>query len=187
VLLKVRLAPGPLVPPHGDDLPVCLSHIAALPIKDEPGLFGLNSNADITLQQQQARQLLDDVLLMQPRAAAATIMTLPAEAATAGTLAGAQAGSRSSSSSSSSSSDSNDNMHKAATAAAAYHGATMAANIAELLAQVPEPLAQTAVPQSQQPVDRGSWAGGCGPSAVVGTFGLESLALVLLQERNRWA
>jgi hypothetical protein len=170
-----------LVPPESDDLAKCLSHIAALHIPDEPGLFGLNPNADISLQQQQARQLLDDVLLMQPRAAAAAIMALPAAAESQAAKAATADSSRGSSSAS------NDGMQAAgaAAAAAAYQGVTMGAGIAELLSQVPGPLAKTVVLQVQQPAARQISGRAGNPLAVAGTFGLESLSLVLLQERNR--
>lgn len=173
---------GTLVPPQSDDMATCLSHIAALQITDEPSLFGLNPNADITLQQQQARQLVEDVLLMQPRVVAAGIAAVPAAAQSQAAAFGPVAGS-----SRNSSSASNDGLPAAAAAAvpAAYHAATMAAGIAELLSQVPEPLTKVDVVQAQHPVASQCWGAAHGMPAVAGMVGLDSMGLMLLQEMTR--
>lgn len=57
-------------PPAGDHA-AFLAHIKALPQTDEPEVFGLHANAAITFNLQEARKLIDTVLSIQPRVAAA--------------------------------------------------------------------------------------------------------------------
>uniref|UniRef100_A0A8D0CCX0 Dynein axonemal heavy chain 3 n=1 Tax=Scleropages formosus TaxID=113540 RepID=A0A8D0CCX0_SCLFO len=56
------------IPPHGP-YQTYLDYVRSLPINADPGVFGLNSNADITKDNQETNQLLEGVLLTLPRQA----------------------------------------------------------------------------------------------------------------------
>eukprot|EP00958_Prasinococcus_capsulatus_P007761 scaffold712_cov404-Prasinococcus_capsulatus_cf.AAC.19 len=56
-------------PPEGP-LPNIIEYIRSIPTKDDPEVFGLHSNADITFQVQEGRKLVDTVLGIQPRVSA---------------------------------------------------------------------------------------------------------------------
>lgn len=66
--------------PTGDDVTSCISQIKALPYSDDPALFGLNPNASITLNRQEARNMLECILAMQPCLAATPVTAPPAPA-----------------------------------------------------------------------------------------------------------
>jgi len=55
------------LPADGKDVLHFDSHIRNWPAADDLQLFGLHSNAGLALQQQEARQLLESVLCVQPR------------------------------------------------------------------------------------------------------------------------
>ncbi|KAL4617872.1 dynein heavy chain 3, axonemal [Arapaima gigas] len=56
------------IPPHGP-YQTYVDYVRSLPISADPGVFGLNSNADITKDNQETNQLLEGVLLTLPRQA----------------------------------------------------------------------------------------------------------------------
>ncbi|KAJ9522811.1 hypothetical protein QJQ45_019799, partial [Haematococcus lacustris] len=62
-------ASGRYSSPPPRDLASYLAHIKALPLTDEPEVFGLNANAAIAFNLQESRKLLDTVLSIQPRVA----------------------------------------------------------------------------------------------------------------------
>ena len=54
--------------PKGDGkLDVIKEYVNQLPLMDEPSVFGLNSNAKITVQQKETKTLMDSCVAMAPR------------------------------------------------------------------------------------------------------------------------
>ena len=53
-------------PPEGP-LSEAKSYIESLPLEDDPEVFGLHPNANITFQQKTVRELIDTILIIQPR------------------------------------------------------------------------------------------------------------------------
>ncbi|GBF88264.1 dynein heavy chain axonemal protein, partial [Raphidocelis subcapitata] len=58
---------GYRVPAAGAGVEAVREHIRALPSTEAPAVFGMHPNAEVAFQRQEARRLLDSVLLMQPR------------------------------------------------------------------------------------------------------------------------
>eukprot|EP00891_Asterochloris_glomerata_P001497 jgi/Astpho2/1497/e_gw1.00026.129.1_t len=63
---------GYIMPAPGSSLDASLKHIRALPVQEAPAVFGLHPNANINLQLQESRHLLDAVLSVQPRMVGST-------------------------------------------------------------------------------------------------------------------
>ena len=53
-------------PPEGS-LEDTLNYISGLPLDDDPEVFGLHSNANMTFESNLVKSFLDTILLMQPR------------------------------------------------------------------------------------------------------------------------
>lgn len=52
---------------HGPVCPQVLAHLSTLPLQDEPEVFGLHPNANITRCLQDTRLMLDSLLLITPQ------------------------------------------------------------------------------------------------------------------------
>ena len=57
------------IPAEGGGLDAYKAYLSALPFSDDPEIFGMHSNANVTFQQQETHNLINTVLSMQPRAA----------------------------------------------------------------------------------------------------------------------
>ena len=57
------------VPEDANDLASYKTYFESLPFSDDPEIFGMHSNANVTFQRQETHMLLSTVLSMQPRAA----------------------------------------------------------------------------------------------------------------------
>lgn len=54
-------------PPAADNMKAIMRHLKSLPINDDPEIFGLHQNADISSAQQETFDTFDAILLLQPR------------------------------------------------------------------------------------------------------------------------
>lgn len=54
-------------PPAADNMKALMRHLRTLPINDDPEVFGLHQNADISSAQQETFDMFDSILLLQPR------------------------------------------------------------------------------------------------------------------------
>ncbi|PRP75973.1 hypothetical protein PROFUN_01689 [Planoprotostelium fungivorum] len=54
-------------PPTADNIKGIMKHIRSLPINDDPEVFGLHQNADISSAQQETFDMFDSILKLQPR------------------------------------------------------------------------------------------------------------------------
>lgn len=55
------------------------AYIATLPLDDDPEVFGLHPNANITFQQKTTKELMDTVIMIQPRATGGKSAKTPEE------------------------------------------------------------------------------------------------------------
>eukprot|EP00879_Flechtneria_rotunda_P015623 GHRR01016340.1.p1 GENE.GHRR01016340.1~~GHRR01016340.1.p1 ORF type:complete len:436 (+),score=144.24 GHRR01016340.1:789-2096(+) len=90
VIVQQHLQPGSIsLGSAGDDVSSCLQQIQALPLADGPTAVGLHSNASIALNTKEARNLMSDILAMQPHVAPVAKSTDNTVAATVQSAAGA--------------------------------------------------------------------------------------------------
>ena len=55
--------------PSGDaSYEECLEYVSSLPLKDDPEIFGMHENANVASQMQQTTEMVNVILMMQPRA-----------------------------------------------------------------------------------------------------------------------
>ena len=56
--------------PDNLDLELVKGYISSLPLEDDPEIYGLHRNANITFQQKNVKEFFETLLSMQPRTAA---------------------------------------------------------------------------------------------------------------------
>lgn len=60
--------------PHESALPDVKTYINQLPLEDDPEVFGLHPNANITFEQKTVREFMETILVIQPRISGGKVM-----------------------------------------------------------------------------------------------------------------